>query len=225
MGNRAATGLTNQSRPASVWRKHSCDRQRRRNMMRGSGGLVGVVIAGLLIAGMGCTDTRYLMPTPNIYIGGKLKPFDDVPPALQSNHVEVLYLTDRALEEGSSPESPEYGHKRSRSVAFGVCDVRFGKDVSWDDRCGEGQHVGQALGEARRCRDQDNRTLPFSADAEDAGRNSAIGDRADDGRDDASDYHQRRDGRGLRNLSAGAAGAAGEEPGEGRVCLCPRRAE
>jgi esterase/lipase superfamily enzyme len=71
------------------------------------------------------------MPTPNLYATGGLDPFPDLPPALQNNKVEVLYLTDRAPTEGWTPEAPGYGHKRSRSVAFGVCELQFGQDVSW----------------------------------------------------------------------------------------------
>jgi esterase/lipase superfamily enzyme len=88
----------------------------------------------LLLLATGCGGTSYqLMPTPNVYATGLRDPFPDVPPALQNNHAEVLYITDRALEEGSTPDKPVYGFKRSRSVAVGVCDVEFGKDVSWDD--------------------------------------------------------------------------------------------
>jgi esterase/lipase superfamily enzyme len=71
------------------------------------------------------------MATPNLYARGGVDPFPNVPPALQSNKVEVLYVTDRAPEKGSTPEAPRYTHKRSRSVAFGVTEVTIGKDVSW----------------------------------------------------------------------------------------------
>jgi hypothetical protein len=71
------------------------------------------------------------MPTPNLYAQSESDPFADVPPALQSNKVDVLYLTDRAPEK-PEPGNPHYGFKRSRSVAFGVSEVAFGKDVSWD---------------------------------------------------------------------------------------------
>jgi esterase/lipase superfamily enzyme len=82
-------------------------------------------------AGAGCGGKAQLMPTPNLYANGDPAPFADVPPERRNNHVEILYLTDRTLEEGSTPDRPEYGHKRSRSLAFGVCEVRFGENVSW----------------------------------------------------------------------------------------------
>jgi esterase/lipase superfamily enzyme len=72
------------------------------------------------------------MPTPNVYASGRREPFPDVPPELRNNHAEVLYITDRAPEPGSTPGNPKYGYKRSRSVAFGVADVQFGKEVSWE---------------------------------------------------------------------------------------------
>ncbi|MBT3200245.1 MAG: alpha/beta hydrolase [Phycisphaerales bacterium] len=71
------------------------------------------------------------MPTPNLYLNDGDNPFTDVPPALQNNKVDVLYVTDRAPLESTS-DSVMYGHKRSTSMAFGSCIVEIGKDVSWD---------------------------------------------------------------------------------------------
>ena len=71
-----------------------------------------------------------LMPTPNIYAGESGYPEDQVPEALKSNRVDLLYVTDR------SPESDEngnlaYGSERSDSIAFGSVMVEIGDDVSW----------------------------------------------------------------------------------------------
>lgn len=90
-----------------------------------------VLLAVVAIGGAGCSKTPQLMPTPHLYARGDVNPFADVPPALQNNRVEVLYLTDR-VPEGDSPNWPKYGTKRSRSVAVGISEVQFGKDVSWD---------------------------------------------------------------------------------------------
>ena len=96
--------------------------------------LSALVLVVLLIGpGAGCGGKPQLMPTPNIYANGDPAPFAEVPAERQSNRVEVLYLTDRALEPEATPDRPEYGHKRSRSLAFGVCEVRFGENVSWDE--------------------------------------------------------------------------------------------
>ncbi|MGB7159530.1 MAG: alpha/beta hydrolase [Tepidisphaeraceae bacterium] len=94
-----------------------------------------VVLAMMVFgaAGAGCGGgPPQLMPTPNLYANGDVDPFPDVPPSRQNNRAEVLYVTDRALEKDSTPEKPIYGHKRSRSVAFGVAEVEFGEDVPWD---------------------------------------------------------------------------------------------
>jgi esterase/lipase superfamily enzyme len=82
----------------------------------------------------GCQSTFWLMPTPNLYTRGDVDPFPNVPPELQNNHVEVLYLTDRKPEPPKDPKdtSPNYGYKRSRSVAFGVADVEIGENLSWE---------------------------------------------------------------------------------------------
>src|SRR3954454_12793799 len=55
--------------------------------------LLGLVMLGTLVSA-GCASTPELMPTPNLYAWSKSDPFADVPPALQNNHVEVLYYTD-----------------------------------------------------------------------------------------------------------------------------------
>jgi esterase/lipase superfamily enzyme len=95
---------------------------------------ISILILGCIVAlvAAGCGGKPQLMATPNLYANGGVDPFPNVPPALQNNKVEVLYVTDRAPEKGATPEAPAYGHKRSRSVAFGVSEVEFGKDVSWD---------------------------------------------------------------------------------------------
>jgi esterase/lipase superfamily enzyme len=91
-----------------------------------------VLIMTALPALSGCGGAPDLMPTPNLYRDHQKDPFADVAEPLQNNKVEVLYLTDRR-PENKSAEYREYGYKRSRSVAFGISHVEFGKDVSWED--------------------------------------------------------------------------------------------
>src|SRR4051812_20200472 len=93
---------------------------------------VGLTLCLLVLTGCSGTPETLLMSTPNIYANPEAKPFAAVPPALQNNKVDVLYLTDREAEK-SETDSVKYGYKRSRSVAFGVSTVEIGKDVSWDD--------------------------------------------------------------------------------------------
>ena len=94
-------------------------------------GWIGLIfLAGTLFLA-GCQSSTPLMPTPNLYAGGNFDPFENVPPELQNNHVDVLYFTDRA-PEGTTHAGNQYGYKRSRSVGFGLSEVDIGKNVSWD---------------------------------------------------------------------------------------------
>jgi len=78
---------------------------------------------------VGCS--RELMPTPNLYLGSHPNPFGDVPPALRSSRIDVLYITDRH-NSAAANDPPRYGHQRSQSMAFGSCIVEIGRDLSWD---------------------------------------------------------------------------------------------
>lgn len=87
-----------------------------------------VGVAALLV--VGCQ--QQLMPTPNIYVQSKDDPFQAVPESLRSNRVEVVYATDRVATQDRKGRL-KYDYERSKSLAFGVCTVEIGKDVSWDD--------------------------------------------------------------------------------------------
>lgn len=78
----------------------------------------------------GC-QTPGLMAAPNIYVSGKVDPFDAVHPERQSTEASVLYATDR-LSEQDADKGDIYGHLRSDSLAFGVARVTFGENESWD---------------------------------------------------------------------------------------------
>ena len=78
---------------------------------------------------MGCE--YQLMPTPNIYATGD---YDLVEAgdgaALPSSTIELLYVTDRKRLD--TPDgSVKYGWKRSRSVAWGTCEVEIGDGLDW----------------------------------------------------------------------------------------------
>jgi esterase/lipase superfamily enzyme len=83
----------------------------------------------VLAAGCGAPE---LMPTPNLYTRTSDNPFPDVPPALRTCTVDIVYVTDRE-PEGGAAKDPAYGCRRSKSLAFGLTTVRIGRDVSWDD--------------------------------------------------------------------------------------------
>jgi esterase/lipase superfamily enzyme len=93
-----------------------------------------VVMALALATGMllfGCAQQE-LMPTPNLYLQSKDNPFGAVPQSLQNNRVEVIYATDRAPTQDKKG-GLHYGYERSKSLAFGVCSVEIGRNLSWDD--------------------------------------------------------------------------------------------
>jgi esterase/lipase superfamily enzyme len=90
--------------------------------------MVLTLVAGTLL--VGCQQE--LMPTPNLYVQSKDNPFENVPQGLRSNRVEVIYATDRAPTQDKKG-GLQYGYERSKSLAFGVCEVEIGRNLSWDD--------------------------------------------------------------------------------------------
>lgn len=78
----------------------------------------------------GCL-TLQPMPTPNLYLGVNGDGFDDVPDALRSPTVEVLYATDR-LPETDKADNVYYGPGRSTSLALGVATVQMGDGLDWE---------------------------------------------------------------------------------------------
>ena len=87
-----------------------------------------VVVAALVLCGC---QGRQLMPTPNLFADSETDPFAEVVPELQTNKVDVLYLTDRAPVERKDG-TLRYGYERSQSLAFGSCIVEIGKDLTWE---------------------------------------------------------------------------------------------
>lgn len=85
-----------------------------------------------LLIGVGCSSKTYLMPTPHIYTHAAWDPFADVPAALQTDEVSVLYVTDR-VPTSEGRDAWEYGHDRSRSAAFGEAVVQIGDELTWDE--------------------------------------------------------------------------------------------
>ena len=98
-----------------------------------------VVLVLACLALCACSAKPMLMPTPNLYRHPDFNPFAGVPPALQGNRIQVLYVTDRAPEQDyerqqPAPDQVQYGHKRSRSTAFGVAELAIGDaQLSWEE--------------------------------------------------------------------------------------------
>lgn len=95
---------------------------------------VGILLVVLLA---GCAG-RPLMPTPNLYTSATEQPFQQLAPALKTNQVDLLYVTDR-VGEGNERGDLAYGHKRSPSVAFGSAMVQIGQDITWEQLKAESQ--------------------------------------------------------------------------------------
>lgn len=88
-----------------------------------------VLLLGL--AAVGCGG-REMVATPNLYLNGGENPFVSVPPALRTDSVDVLYVTDRAPEESPVP-AERYGIRRSNSIAYGSALVKLGNGATWDE--------------------------------------------------------------------------------------------
>ncbi len=84
----------------------------------------------LAFATLGCGQK--LMPTPNLYTGSTGDCLDSVPSQYQSSTVDIVYATDRAPKAGHDGAS-SYGTDRSNSLAFGLCTVEIGRNLSWQD--------------------------------------------------------------------------------------------
>jgi esterase/lipase superfamily enzyme len=85
----------------------------------------------LLVLLSGCSSRTRLMPTPHLYtIGGK-QLFEELPPELKTNQVDLMYFTDR-LPEKNEAGNLNYGYGRSPSAAYGSARVELGDKLSWE---------------------------------------------------------------------------------------------
>ncbi len=74
---------------------------------------------------------RVMVGTP-IVTARTSEPYAAVPPALRTASAEILYVTDR--EPAPTERRPVwYGFNRSPSQAYGLCEVRFGDGLTWDE--------------------------------------------------------------------------------------------
>lgn len=86
---------------------------------------------GILLAAGSAGCQQQLMPTPNIYVGGRYKLFDQLPEELTGSTIDLLYITDRAPETRKDG-SLRYGYQRSPSLAFGSVLVEIGHNIDWE---------------------------------------------------------------------------------------------
>ena len=67
-----------------------------------------------------------LMPAPEVFQGGQLNPFEATDVATIEPFSEVLYVTDRAPNDGSGSETEQfYLHDRGRVLRLGLAKLRF----------------------------------------------------------------------------------------------------
>lgn len=97
----------------------------------------------LVLAVCGGCSVQF-MQTPNVCVAPEKNPWEDVPPALRSDEVSVIYATDR-LAENADGQPIRYGSKRSEALAFGICRVTLGEGRDWD------RLVAESTRKARTC--------------------------------------------------------------------------
>jgi len=80
----------------------------------------------------GCTTSRPLMPTPNLYAMNDAYPADQVPERWRESQVDTLFVTDRAAQVDENG-ALAYGRERSDSLAYGIATVAIGSETSWPE--------------------------------------------------------------------------------------------
>lgn len=90
-----------------------------------------LVVILLLIHPCGCATP--MAESPTLLVHAKNDPFADVPPAFQTDHVKIIYATDRVGEPTRDGNGMRYGYDRSRSLAFGTCEVGIGEGLPWQE--------------------------------------------------------------------------------------------
>jgi esterase/lipase superfamily enzyme len=92
------------------------------------------VSAALLISIiLGACAAPKMISTPYVMLGEEGRErFAALPPELKKPQIEVLYVTDRAVDR-TDERGPRYGYGRSNDMAFGVATVEYSPVQSWDE--------------------------------------------------------------------------------------------
>ncbi len=96
-------------------------------------GVLSVTLVLVLITLTACQ--RAMAPTPTI-VTMHPNPYANVAPERRTTTVDMLYMTDRAFEP-TKKRPMWYGYHRSPQLSFGVAQVHFGKDLTWDELVAE----------------------------------------------------------------------------------------
>lgn len=91
----------------------------------------GVLLVLMILMLIGCAAKRPLMPTPHLYTAGHQELFTNLAPTLQTNRVDLFFVTDRRPEHDDNGNLV-YGFGRSDSLAFGLATVEIGDNVCWE---------------------------------------------------------------------------------------------
>ena len=91
-----------------------------------------VIVGATTLAGC-ATKFRELRPTPALYHSPAANAvLEEVRAERRPDYVDLLYVTDRALDQSSEAELP-YGEERSRSLAFGSAQVALRPTMDWEE--------------------------------------------------------------------------------------------
>ena len=93
---------------------------------------IHLIVLGALLLLPGCSSTRQMMPTPNVYLNEAQDPYQALNPDLKSTEVRLFYVTDRGPEKDKEGNL-RYGYNRSASLAFGDVVVDLGVNSTWED--------------------------------------------------------------------------------------------
>lgn len=81
----------------------------------------------------GCSTKLPLIATPTmLLVGDGRVPFDAMPPELRDPPMQIIYAADRDIVKRTAL-GIQYGSGRSGRLVFGVAQVGFDRDVSWEE--------------------------------------------------------------------------------------------
>lgn len=100
--------------------------------MRAHRGEIRVLVAVLVALAMAGCGGRRLVDTPTLYWGEKAQPFAQTAEEFKQPTAEILYITDRVRKD-TETKPVWYGYGRSKSLAYGTCEVEFGRGMSWNE--------------------------------------------------------------------------------------------
>ncbi len=101
-----------------------------RRCLRRPAAFLGVaILTAVALTGCGIPMSE----SPTVLVHAENDPFADVPEALRGDRARLIYATDRKGQPLRNGGGTRYGYRRSRSLAFGTCDVGIGEGLSWEE--------------------------------------------------------------------------------------------